>query len=82
MDDQAQAQLLNDSNRELQILKSLLQRTRNPTVQNFTDHYLPLVKLVTGTRLDESAKKIKARAGYLTGLSGIVSSVLDGPGSS
>ncbi|KAF7356253.1 hypothetical protein MVEN_00956800 [Mycena venus] len=67
--------LLQDSNRELQILNALLQRTGSDRkVKEFADeHYLPLVELVVKTQLDESSKKLKARAGYLTGLSGIAS---------
>ncbi|KAJ7722328.1 hypothetical protein B0H16DRAFT_1600714 [Mycena metata] len=66
-------QFLQEGNREIQILKALLRHTDNPILQDFTDHYVPLVKLVMTARLDESAKKLKAQAAYLTGLAGVAS---------
>ncbi|KAJ7793643.1 hypothetical protein B0H13DRAFT_2393622 [Mycena leptocephala] len=67
-------QLLQDSNREIRLLNTLLQRTaQDPAVKQFTDDYIALVKKVIRTRLDESAKKNKAQAAYMGGLAGIAS---------
>ncbi|KAJ7875100.1 hypothetical protein B0H13DRAFT_2279842 [Mycena leptocephala] len=64
---------LHDSNREIQILRKLLPLdTNDSTVHDFTNHYVPLVELVADTRLNDSVKKFKAQAAYLTGLTGIV----------
>lgn len=71
-----ETRLLHDSNREIHILQTLLRSdTSNSAVQAFTDCYVPLVQRIMDTRLDESAKKFKAQAAYLTGLAGIVGPV-------
>ncbi|KAF7358657.1 hypothetical protein MSAN_01204500 [Mycena sanguinolenta] len=62
-----------DGDREIRILETLLKRTENPIVKNFAVRYVSLVELVMKTRLEESTKKFKAQAGYLTGLAGIAS---------
>ncbi|KAF7356254.1 hypothetical protein MVEN_00956900 [Mycena venus] len=75
MDADSQALQLQDGNRELQILKKLCQQTgsEDAKVKALRVRYIPLVKLVVDAQLDKFAKKVKGRAGYLTGLSGIAS---------
>ncbi|KAJ7461638.1 hypothetical protein FB451DRAFT_1371328, partial [Mycena latifolia] len=68
-----QRQLVQDSNREIKILRTLLRHTGDPILQEFANNYVPLVQLIMATRLDESAKKMKAQAAYLTGLAGVAS---------
>ncbi|KAJ7176323.1 ankyrin repeat-containing domain protein [Mycena crocata] len=63
--------LLHGSNNELKILKALRRNTSKPIVQDFTDHYVPVVKTIMDSRMEDSTKKLKANAAYLTGLAGI-----------